>query len=86
MPWAFDLLELNKFCRPQGRIRNTRDGVTAKAVREAKRVVGIWNARHAASDLWFYPTIAAAIVEALRALIPSRKRFGIAFASAHTMR
>jgi hypothetical protein len=36
--------------------------VTAKASREAKRVVGIWNAKHAANrDLWFYPTIGAAI-------------------------
>jgi hypothetical protein len=33
-----------------------------KRAREAKRLVGIWNARHAANrDLWFYPTIGAAI-------------------------
>ena len=42
--------------------KRARDVITAKAVREAKRVVGIWNARHAANrDLWFDPTIGAAI-------------------------
>jgi hypothetical protein len=42
--------------------KRAREVVTAKAAREAKRVVGIWNARHTASrDLWFYPTIDAAI-------------------------
>jgi hypothetical protein len=43
--------------------KRARDVVTAKAACEAKHVVGIWNARHAANrDLWFYPTIGAAIV------------------------
>jgi hypothetical protein len=38
--------------------KRAREVVTARAVREAKRIVGIWNARHAANrDLWFYPTI-----------------------------
>jgi len=33
--------------------KRARDAVSAKAAREAKRVVGIWNARHAANrDLW----------------------------------
>jgi hypothetical protein len=42
--------------------KRARDFVTAKAAREAKRVVGIWNARHAANrDLWVYPTIGAAL-------------------------
>jgi hypothetical protein len=42
--------------------KRTRDVVTAREVCEAKRIVGIWNARHAANrDLWFYPTIDAAI-------------------------
>jgi hypothetical protein len=42
--------------------QRVRDSVTVKAVRNAKRVVGIWNARHAANrDLWFYPTFGAAI-------------------------
>jgi hypothetical protein len=41
--------------------KRARDIVTAKAAREAKRVVGIWNARQGANrDLWFYPTIGAA--------------------------
>jgi hypothetical protein len=40
--------------------KRTRDVVTAKAAREAKRVVGIWNARHAANrDFWFYPGASA---------------------------
>jgi hypothetical protein len=48
--------------RPDRLEKRARDNVTAKAVREAKRVVGIWNARHAANrDLWFDPTIGAAI-------------------------
>jgi hypothetical protein len=39
--------------------KTARDVVT---VREAERVVGIWNPRHAAnSDLWFYPTVGGAI-------------------------
>jgi hypothetical protein len=42
--------------------KRARDVVTTKAVREVKRVVGIWSARHAANrDLWFYPTIGAAV-------------------------
>ena len=42
--------------------KRTRDVVTARAVRAAKRVVGIWNAMRATNrDLWFYPTIGAAI-------------------------
>jgi hypothetical protein len=42
--------------------KRARDLVTTKAAHEAKRVVGIWNARHAANRvLWFYPTIGAAI-------------------------
>jgi hypothetical protein len=41
--------------------KRVRDLTTAKGG-EAKRVVDIWNARHAANrDLWFYPTIGAAI-------------------------
>jgi hypothetical protein len=36
--------------------------LAGSTVREAKRVLGIWNARHAANhDLWFHPTIGAAI-------------------------
>jgi hypothetical protein len=42
--------------------KRARDLVTAKAAREARRVVGTWNARHSANrDLWFYPTISAAV-------------------------
>jgi hypothetical protein len=42
--------------------KRAREAITAEAAREAKRVVGIWNARHAVNrDLWFYPTIGAAI-------------------------
>jgi hypothetical protein len=42
--------------------KRARDVVMAKAACEAKRAVGIWNARHRANrDLWSYPTIGAAI-------------------------
>jgi hypothetical protein len=42
--------------------KRARDAISDKAAREARRVVGIWNARHAANrDLWLYPTIGAAI-------------------------
>jgi hypothetical protein len=60
--------------------KRARDAVTAKAAREAKRVVGIWNARHAANrDLWFYPTIGAAIVAKcpwLRFYCPACRQIG----------
>jgi hypothetical protein len=60
--------------------KRARDAVTAKAVREAKRVVGILNARHAANrDLWFYPTIGAAIAAEcpwLRFYCPACRQIG----------
>ena len=52
----------------------------AKAVREAKRVVAIWNARHAGNrELWFYPTIGAAITAGcpwLRFYCPACRQIG----------
>jgi hypothetical protein len=60
--------------------KRARDAVTAKAAREAKRVVGIWNARHAVNrDLWFYPTIGAAIAAEcpwLRFYCPACRQIG----------
>jgi hypothetical protein len=60
--------------------KRARDVITAKAAREAKRVVGIWNARHAANrDLWFYPTIGAAIAAEcpwLRFYCPACRQIG----------
>jgi hypothetical protein len=60
--------------------QRVRDSVTVEAVRDAKRVVGIWNARHAANrDLWFYPTIGAAIAAAcpwLRFYSPACRQIG----------
>jgi hypothetical protein len=42
--------------------KRARDVVTASAAGEAKLVVSIWNAKHAANrDLCFYPAIGAAI-------------------------
>jgi hypothetical protein len=60
--------------------KRAREIVTAKAAREAKRVVGVWNARHAANrDLWFYPTIGAAIAAEcpwLRFYCPACRQIG----------
>jgi hypothetical protein len=60
--------------------KRARDAVGAKAVREAERVVGIWNERHAANrDLWFYPTIGAAIAAEcpwLRFYCPACRQLG----------
>jgi hypothetical protein len=60
--------------------KRVRDSVTVKAAREAKRVVGIWNARHTANrDLWFYPTIGAAIAAEcswLRFYCPACRQIG----------
>jgi hypothetical protein len=60
--------------------KRVREAVTDKAGREAKRVVGIWNARHAANrDLWFYPTIGAAIAAEcpwLRFYCPACRQIG----------
>jgi hypothetical protein len=42
--------------------KRARDAVTAKAAREAKRVVAIWNGRRAKGrELWFHLRIGAAI-------------------------
>ena len=39
-----------------------RAGAERKALAEAQNIVGIWNARQAGGrELWFYPTIGAAI-------------------------
>ena len=39
-----------------------RAGAERKAIAEAQKIVGIWNARQAGGrELWFYPTIGAAI-------------------------
>jgi hypothetical protein len=60
--------------------KRARDAVTAKAAREAKRVIGIWNARHAANrDLWFYLAIGAAIAAEcpwLRFYCPACRQIG----------
>jgi hypothetical protein len=60
--------------------KRARDVVTAKAVRDAKRIVGIWTARHAANrHLWFYPTIGAAIAAEcpwLRFYCPACRQIG----------
>jgi hypothetical protein len=60
--------------------KRARDVVTAKAARGAERVVGIWNARHAANlDLWFYPTIGGAIAAEcpwLRFYCPACRQIG----------
>jgi hypothetical protein len=60
--------------------KRAREAVTDKAAREAERVVGIWNARHAANrDLWFYHTIGAAIAAEcpwLRFYCPACRQIG----------
>jgi hypothetical protein len=66
--------------RPDMLAKRARDVATTKAAREAKRVVGIWNARHRANrDLWFYPTIGAAIAAEhpwLRFYCPACRQIG----------
>jgi hypothetical protein len=60
--------------------KRVRDCVTVMAVREAKRVVVVWNARHAANrDLPFDPTIGAAIAAEcprLRFYCPACRQIG----------
>jgi hypothetical protein len=39
-----------------------RAAVARRIAKDAKKIVGIWNARNAAgAELWFYPTIGAAL-------------------------
>jgi hypothetical protein len=58
--------------------KRAREVVTAKAAREAKRVVGIWNARHVA-NLWYHHTIGAAMASEcawLRFYCPACRQIG----------
>jgi hypothetical protein len=49
-------------CRLDRIEKNARGIAHAKDEREARRIVRIWNARHAKGcRLWYYPTIGAAL-------------------------